>query len=82
MRLQSIGGNNGRIVMGLILIGGIIGLLVPTNQRAACMCIGLAVGGLLAGGIIIVAPKASTCLAQSSGAGYLTFNSLKACDKV
>jgi hypothetical protein len=46
------------------------------------MCIGLAVGGCLAGGIIIVAPKASTCLAQSSGAGYLTFNSLKACDKV
>jgi hypothetical protein len=46
------------------------------------MCIGLAVGGCLAGGIIIVAPKASTCLAQSSGAGYLTFNSLKECDKV
>jgi hypothetical protein len=46
------------------------------------MCIGLAAGGLLAGGIIIAAPKASTCFAQSSGIGYLTFNSLKACDKV
>lgn len=68
--------------MGLILIGGIIGLLVPTNQRAACMCIGLAAGGLLAGGIIIAKPKASSCFAQSSGAGYLTFNAFKGGDKV
>jgi hypothetical protein len=69
-------------IMGLILLGGIIGFLLPTNQRVASMCIGLAAGGLLAGGIIIGAPKASSCLAQSSGAGYLTFNSFKACDKV
>jgi hypothetical protein len=68
--------------MGLILLGGIIGLLLPTNQRVASMCLGLAAGGLLAGGIIIGAPKASNCLAQSSGVGYLTFNSLKACTKV
>ena len=67
--------------MGLLLIGGIVGLLVPTNQRAACIFIGLAAGGLLAGGIIIAAPKASNCLAQSSGLGYLTFNSFKSCDK-
>jgi hypothetical protein len=46
------------------------------------MCIGLAAGGMLAGGIIIAAPKSSTCFAQSSGLGYLTFNSLKACEKV
>ena len=68
--------------MGLLLIGGIIGLLIPTNQRVACMCIGLAAGGLLMGGITIGAPKASSCLSQSSGLGYLTFNSFKACDKV
>lgn len=68
--------------MGLILIGGIIGLLVPTNQRAATICIGLAVGGVLGGGIILVAPKASHCFAQSHGAGYLIFNAFKACDKV
>lgn len=68
--------------MGLILLGGIIGLLVPTNQRVACMCMGLAAGGILAGGIIVVAPKASSCFAQSSGAGYLTFNAFKACDKL
>lgn len=68
--------------MGLILIGGIIGFFVPTNQRVACMCIGLAAGSLLAGGIIIMAPKASNCFAQSSGFGYLTFNSFKACAKV
>jgi hypothetical protein len=68
--------------MGLILLGGIIGFFVPTNQRVASMCIGLAAGGLLFGGIIIGAPKASTCLAQSSGVGYLTFNSFKTCDKV
>jgi hypothetical protein len=36
---------------------------------------------MLAGGIIIAKPKASSCLAQSSGFGYLTFNSLKACEK-
>jgi hypothetical protein len=68
--------------MGLILIGGIIGFFVPTNQRVACMCIGLAAGGFLAGGIIIGAPKASSCFAQSQGLGYLTFNAFKACDKV
>lgn len=68
--------------MGLILLGGIIGFFVPTNQRMACVCMGLAAGGLLAGGVIIVAPKASSCLAQSHGIGYLTFNSFKACDKV
>jgi hypothetical protein len=68
--------------MGLILIGGIIGFLIPTNQRVASMCIGLAAGALLAGCIIIAAPKASSCFAQSSGFGYLTFNTLKACEKV
>ena len=68
--------------MGLLLLGGIVGFLVPTNQRVACMCIGLAAGGLLASGIIIAAPKASSCLAQSYGFGYLTFNSFKTCDKV
>lgn len=68
--------------MGLLLLGGIVGFLVPTNQRVACMCIGLAAGGLLASGIIIAAPKASSCLAQSQGLGYLTFNSFKTCDKV
>lgn len=68
--------------MGLILLGGIIGFFVPTNQRMACICMGLAAGGLLAGGIIIVAPKASSCLSQSHGLGYLTFNAFKACDKV
>ena len=68
--------------MGLILIGGIIGLLVPTNQRAATICIGLAVGGVLGGGIIMAVPKASHCFAQSQGAGYLIFNAFKSCDKL
>jgi hypothetical protein len=73
--------NNVEDIMGLILLGGILGFLLPTNQRVASMCLGLAAGGLLAGGIVIMAPKASNCLAQSSGAGYLTFNSFKPCAK-
>lgn len=67
--------------MGLILLGGIVGFLLPTNQRVACMCMGLAAGGMLAGGIIIAKPKASTCFKQSQGLGYLTFNTLKPCEK-
>lgn len=67
--------------MGLILLGGIIGFLLPTNQRVACMCIGLAAGGLIASSVILTTPKASTCFKQSSGLGYLTFNTLKPCEK-